>query len=146
MAKLWSSLLHPYLLLGGGLNSRRLPKSHAITAGTKKNRISRHRQNSHHQQQITMGTAHSAHPMTSPNLNKTMRTLCRTQENSIQLSCHQQQITLLIIKVLFLRGRVLENIHSYPFLLCLPVKRSKHIEVDQNTKTRALMLSSLKPT
>ena len=72
--------LKPNTLLGGGLISRHLPKTHAIIAGTQKNRISRHRQNSRHQQQITMGTAHSAHPLTSPNLNKTMRTLCKTKE------------------------------------------------------------------
>ena len=62
-------------ILGGGLNSRHLPKTHATTAGTQKNRISRHRQNSHHQQRITLCTAHSAHPLTSPNLNKTKRTV-----------------------------------------------------------------------
>ena len=50
----------------------------------RKNRISRHRQNSHHQQQITMGTAHSAYPLTSPNLNKTRPALCKTKGNSIQ--------------------------------------------------------------
>ena len=81
-------------ILGGGLISRHLPKTHAITAGTQKNRISRHRQNSRHQQQITMGTAHSAHPLTSPNLNKTRPALCKTKGNSIQLSYHQQQITM----------------------------------------------------
>ena len=63
------------LILGGGPNSRHLPKTRATTAGTQKNRISRHRQNSHHQQQITLCTAHSAHPLTSPNLNKTKRTV-----------------------------------------------------------------------
>ena len=85
---------HFPLLLGGGLISRHLPKTHAITAGTQKNRISHHRQNSHHQQQITMGTAHSAYPLTSPNLNKTRPALCKTKGNSIQLSHRQQQITM----------------------------------------------------
>lgn len=83
--------IHTYLCIStfiycicGGLISRHLPKTHAITAGTQKNRISRRRQNSHHQQQITMGTAHSAHqPLTSPSLNQTMRTLCRTPRKFI---------------------------------------------------------------
>ena len=79
-----SDSTHPATsLLGGGLNSRHLPKTHATTAGTQKNRISRHRQNSHHQQQITLCTAHSAHPLTSPSLNQTMRTLCRTPRKFI---------------------------------------------------------------
>ena len=59
----WSlkSIITHHYILGGGLNSRHLPKTHATTAGTQKNRISRHRQNPHHQQQITLCTAHSAH-------------------------------------------------------------------------------------
>ena len=84
----------PLLLLGGGLNSRHLPKTHATTAGTQKNRISRHSQNSHHQQQITLCTAHSAHPLTSPNLNKTKLSVLQNTKKTIRLSCHQQQITL----------------------------------------------------
>ena len=41
-------------------------------------------QPSHQRQQITLCTAHSAHqPLTSPSLNKTMRTLCRTPRKFI---------------------------------------------------------------
>ena len=79
-------------MLGGGLILRHLPKIYAIIAGTQKNRILRHRQNLHHQQQITMGTAYSAYLLISPNLNKTR--LCKTKGNSIQLSYRQQQITM----------------------------------------------------
>ena len=41
-----------------------------------------------------MGTAHSAYPLTSPNLNKTRPALCKTKGNSIQRSHRQQQITM----------------------------------------------------
>ena len=59
--------------------------THAITVGTQENRISHHRQISRHKEQIAMGTAHSSHPMTSPNLNKTMRALWKTTRTSIRM-------------------------------------------------------------
>ena len=117
------------LLLGGGLNSRHLPKTHATIAGhaekpnltpspkltppranhivqqkkswnrvfvlqaspnLNKNQphsVVKHKENpirlSCNQQQITLCTAHSAHPLTSPSLSQTMRTLCRTQRQFI---------------------------------------------------------------
>ncbi len=52
-------------VLGGRLNSRHGRETHDITVGTQENRSSHHRQISQHKKQITMGTAHSSHPMTS---------------------------------------------------------------------------------
>ena len=82
------------LLLGGRLNSRHGRETHGITVGTQENRISRHRQISQHKKQITMGTAHSSHPMTSPDLNKPMRTLWKTTRKSIRKEHSANQITM----------------------------------------------------
>ena len=81
-------------LLGGRLNSRHGRETHAITVGTQENRISRHRQIPRHKEQITMGTAHSSHPMTSPNLTKTMRALWKTTRKSIRKEYSENQITM----------------------------------------------------
>ena len=82
------------LVLGGRLNSRHGRETHDITVGTQENRISHHRQISQHKKQITMGTAHSSHPMTSPNLNKTMRALWKTTRKSIKNKHNESQITM----------------------------------------------------
>ena len=82
------------MLLGGRLNSRHGRETHGITVGTQENRISRHRQISQHKKQITMGTAHSSHPITSPNLNKTMRALWKTSIKSIRKEHTENQITM----------------------------------------------------
>ena len=47
----------------------------------RKHRISRHRQDSNHQQQITLRTAHSAHPLTSDLFFKTMRSWCEAEKS-----------------------------------------------------------------
>ena len=83
-----------YWVLGGRLNSRHERETHGITVGTQENRISRHRQISQHKKQITMGTAHSSHPITSPNLNKTMRALWKTNIKSIRKEHSENQITM----------------------------------------------------
>ena len=85
---------HTFLVLGGRLNSRHGRETHGITVGTQENRISRHRQISQHKKQITMGTAHSSHPITSPNLNKTMRALWKTTRKSIRKEHSENQITM----------------------------------------------------
>ena len=82
------------VLLGGRLNSRHGRETHDITVGTQENRISHHRQISQHKKQITMGTAHSSHPMTSPNLNKTMCALWKTTRKSIRKEHSENQITM----------------------------------------------------
>ena len=91
----WHATDHPYIdILGGRLNSRHGRETHATTVGTQENGISHHRQISHHKEQITMGTAHSSHPMTSPNLNKTMRALWKTTRKSIRKEHSENQITM----------------------------------------------------
>ena len=90
-----------------------------------------------------MGTAHSLHPMTLPNLNKTMHALCKTTRKLIKHKYNKNQITMGTAHLS--HPIILSNVYKTMCTLCKTQENSIQLLCHEQQITLCTVHAALQP-